>query len=520
MSGAVSESSTMTDNTPTSPVADPITEVTEKATKVNVTKKPNKRTPRITSSSKSKKRTCPDPEVNAPNSKRSKEPSPTALPAKVPSPTSESLRPSHESVARVDKNSWQGFCEIESEPAYFSTILREMGVQDITVREVFTMDPFYLQESLPQPIYGLILVFQYREFGKADQPAECPSDVWFANQLPAQNSCATLAMINILMNSAEVGIGEHLDQFKDFTRSLTPFQRGETLASFDFVKKIHNSFAKEMDILECDKHISHKVNKSRLLAKKNTETTKKKGKRGTKSRRFSEDSTATDASAETHEDNAHHFIAFVPVGNEVWKLDGLDAQPTSMGTFNSVHGETWLSAVSDIIAALMAAGDDDYGVIALSQSPLLPLRQEACVATNTISHIDARLAALDTNRGSFLLPTGNNEQPLPSDLGLATHLALHPVPPSLQTQLSTKLLPDLLTRRATLVAELNGLAASILTEIQTVAEEERKANMRRFDAGPVIKKWLEMLAENGYLEEHLERFMPERGGKKGKVKVK
>ncbi|EFQ96071.1 hypothetical protein PTT_03337 [Pyrenophora teres f. teres 0-1] len=50
-----------------------------------------------------------------------------------------------------------------------------------------------------------------------------------------------------------------------------------------------------------------------------------------------------------------------------------------------------------------------------------------------------------------------------------------------------------------------------MVEMQNEAEEDAQATLRRYDSGPVIKKWLEMLAENGFLEENLERFMPGKG---------
>lgn len=35
----------------------------------------------------------------------------------------------------------------------------------------------------------------------------------------------------------------------------------------------------------------------------------------------------------TDDDAAFHFIAFVPIEDEVWKLDGLDRQPEKIGAF-------------------------------------------------------------------------------------------------------------------------------------------------------------------------------------------
>jgi ubiquitin carboxyl-terminal hydrolase L5 len=411
-------------------------------------------------------------------------------------------------ATKHDKETWQGFCEIESEPAYFSVILREMGVQDVTVREVFSMSPDYLAE-LPQPIYGLILLFRYREFGNEDQAEECPNDVWFANQLPAQNSCGTLAMLNILMNSPDVIVGEHLQQFKDFTSSMTPYQRGEALASFDFVKKIHNSFAKKMDLLENDKHLSYKVRRAQRQKELASQPkSKSKSTSKSRSRRQSADSVATDDSAESFEENGHHFIAFVPVGKEVYKLDGMDRQPTSVGTFTPEAGETWLDGASDAIASLMAAGDDDYGVVALIQSPLAPARRLACLTINTLARVESRLDSLDASWRASVTDTDGQEEPTsPRVLGIEALLPDHPIPVSLADTIDNEDLLDLLTRRAGLDAVLSEVATAMMEDMALIAAEDEKARQRRFDGGPVVKKWLEMLAANQYLEANLKRFM-------------
>lgn len=454
--------------------------------------------------SPSKKRALEEPSAGEePTTKKFKEDSPSPHNGPIMPPTADSL---------INKETWQGFCEIESEPAYFSAILRDIGVRETTVREVFALTPDLLA-MLPQPIYGLILLFRYREFGNEDQATDCPSDVWFANQLPGQNSCGTLAMINILMNSAEVEVGEHLAQFKEFTNDMSPFQRGEAFASFDLVKKIHNSFAKRMDLLENDKYLSHKAKRAQRLkdpsytdtTTTSTKPTKAAGA-GTKSRprRPSADSVASDTSSSSFEQNAHHFIAFVPVGSAVWKLDGMDAQPTCVGTFNPEAGELWLDAASDTINALMAAGDDDYGVVALSQSPLKGLRRKAAETLNLVAHVEGRLEKLDSTWRNLV---DDSALPSPRMLGIKSLLPLHPVPEAIKAVIEKEGLEELLNRRAMVVQELSDIAACLVEEMSTEAAEEEKARQRRFDSGPAIKVWLEMLAENGWLEGNLKRFM-------------
>lgn len=485
-----------------------------------------------TTPSNPRKRRLPDTAPSSPNTKMAKQTSVQTSPKEGTPSATRSPTP-----LLIDKNNWQGFCEIESDPAYFSVILREMGVENVTVREVLTMDPNYLQASLPQPIHGLILLFNYREFGNADQSPECPSNVWFANQLPAQNSCATLAMINILMNSADVQIGEHLSQFKDFTRDLTPYQRGEVLSSFNYIKRIHNSFAKKMDILESDKLLSSKVYRAqRLKAQDQDAAIKPNTKRNSKTittksrhRRASADSVATqDSASAPEEDTGHHFIAFVPIGTSVYKLDGLDKQPSKIGSFDPQNGEPWLSALSDTLTALMAAGDNDYGAVALTQSPLLALRAKASRAYNTMTLIEQTLvqypssssSSSNTNNHDSDNETPNMpppyEKPCLHTLGITHDLALHPLHDHDSAAIKSAAPADNLQRFAALASELSTLTASIVAETLAQADEEVKAAQRRFDAGPLIKRWLEMLAGNGHLERHLQRFMPVDAKRAGK----
>lgn len=443
----------------------------------------------------SKKRALPDSPIEGTGSKKVKK--------ELPITAEDKNDMSAPSDVKIDKENWQGFCEIESEPAYFSVILREIGVKDVAVREVFGMDSDLL-DMVPQPIYGLIFLFRYREFGNEDQAIDCPPDVWFCNQLPSQNSCGTLAMINILMNNAEVDIGEYLTQFKDFTQDMNSVQRGEAFASFDFVKKIHNSFAKQMDILENDKHLATKAKRAERL--KDQPKKPKNKTTASRSRRPSADSAASNDSTSSFEENGHHFIAFVPVGTEVWKLDGMDAQPTSVGAFDPDAGETWLSAASETINLLMAAGDDDYGVVAVSQSPLSPLRREAALTINTIEAVQSRLKDLSQTWQLFVVD--DSPPPSPTALRISEQLlSLNPVPEATAEQIATENLEDSLFRRSVLVEELGRVAANIVAEMGVEVSEEEKARMRRFDSGPVLKVWLEMLASNGYLEENLGRFM-------------
>ena len=111
-----------------------------------------------------------------------------------------------------------------------------------------------------KPIYGLIFLFRWREDDPDKQEAICPERLWFANQVwppgrldgflayslaqTTNNACASVALLNIVNNIEGVDLGENLQQFKDFTMPFTPALRGDAINNFEFVKRIHNSFAR------------------------------------------------------------------------------------------------------------------------------------------------------------------------------------------------------------------------------------------------------------------------------------
>lgn len=61
-------------------------------------------------------------------------------------------------------------------------MLREMGVKDVKVQEVFAVDEDYVA-TLPQPVYGLIFLYQYFSENYEDDAVVDSRDVWFANQV-------------------------------------------------------------------------------------------------------------------------------------------------------------------------------------------------------------------------------------------------------------------------------------------------------------------------------------------------
>ncbi|KAG6277492.1 hypothetical protein E4U48_001036 [Claviceps purpurea] len=105
-----------------------------------------------------------------------------AAPDGPESEASDLLRKACGSLTAQDIEEWQGWGEVESEPAFFNAILRDLGVKRVQVQELFTMDQTSL-DAVSKPVFGLVFLFQY---GPADeeeeQLLESNTQLWFANQ--------------------------------------------------------------------------------------------------------------------------------------------------------------------------------------------------------------------------------------------------------------------------------------------------------------------------------------------------
>jgi ubiquitin carboxyl-terminal hydrolase L5 len=140
-------------------------------------------------------------------------------------------------------------------------MLKDMGVRGVKVNEVYSMDDNDMA-MLPQPVHALIFLFRYQGTDKTKLETECPKQVWYAEQVP-DFACATFALLNIINNIPGLEMGQQLRAFKQRTQDMTPRLRGDAIDEFTFVKRIHNSFARDEDLLNADAHLKEKLTRTR-----------------------------------------------------------------------------------------------------------------------------------------------------------------------------------------------------------------------------------------------------------------
>ncbi|OAA56960.1 ubiquitin carboxyl-terminal hydrolase [Niveomyces insectorum RCEF 264] len=262
-------------------------------------------------------------------------------------------------VSQEELEAWQGWTDIESEPAFFNAILKELGVQDAKIHEIFTVDDESMAH-LPNPV-GLIFLYKFVEEDENEVREACPDHLWFANQTTS-NACGTIAMLNIAMNCDGIRLGDHLARFKAATQHLHPALRGHLLSTNTAIRSAHNSFARRLDMLMSDVALKWEWTEA-AKAKKTTTTAKRKARQGGGRRKRRAGVADADA--------AFHFIAYVPIGQDVWELNGMQEKPLKIGSFDT--GD-WTAMARDRIDGRMQAYApyDDmpfFSLLALCHTP-------------------------------------------------------------------------------------------------------------------------------------------------------
>lgn len=223
------------------------------------------------------------------------------------------------------------WCTIESDPGVFTELIAEIGVKGVQVEEIYGLDVSTFEKM--SPVHGLIFLFKWV---KDDTPAavvDGGNEIFFAKQV-INNACATQAIISVLMNRPEIQLGDELTQFKSFAQELPADMRGLAIGNSSLIRTTHNSFARpEPFVFE------------------------------------SKDKDAED-------EDAFHFIGYVPVNGKLYELDGLKEGPVLLGECDM---EKWYETAKPAIEARIArysAKEIRFNLLALVQNRQEVLEKE------------------------------------------------------------------------------------------------------------------------------------------------
>uniref|UniRef100_A0A4W5KKY2 ubiquitinyl hydrolase 1 n=1 Tax=Hucho hucho TaxID=62062 RepID=A0A4W5KKY2_9TELE len=251
----------------------------------------------------------------------------------------------------------KGWLELESDPGLFTLLVEDfgdiplcilhvcfynLGVKGVQVEEIYD-----LQSKCPSPVYGFIFLFKWIEERRSRRKVstlvdetsviddDIVNDMFFAHQL-IPNSCATHALLSVLLNCSGVELGTTLSRMKTFTKGFGPESKGYAIGNAPELAKAHNSHARPEP-----RHLPEKQN-------------------GISAVRTME---------------AFHFVSYVPIKDRLFELDGLKAYPIDHGPWG--EEEEWTDKARRVIMERigLATAGEPYHDIRFNLMAVVPDRR-------------------------------------------------------------------------------------------------------------------------------------------------
>uniref|UniRef100_A0A3P8UR93 Ubiquitin carboxyl-terminal hydrolase n=1 Tax=Cynoglossus semilaevis TaxID=244447 RepID=A0A3P8UR93_CYNSE len=202
------------------------------------------------------------------------------------------------------------WCLMESDPGVFTELIKGFGCKGAQVEEIWSMEPENFENL--KPVHGLIFLFKW-------QPGEEPAgsivqdsrldQIFFAKQV-INNACATQAIVSVLLNCShsDMLLGDTLTEFREFSQSFDAFaSKHLMMTNKNKTKELHTGFFCFF---------------------------------------FRQQMFEFDAKSSAKDEDAFHFVSYVPVNGRLYELDGLREGPIDLGTCNQ---DDWISAVRPVI---------------------------------------------------------------------------------------------------------------------------------------------------------------------------
>ncbi|KAE9970433.1 hypothetical protein EG328_006299 [Venturia inaequalis] len=222
----------------------------------------------------------------------------------------------------------------------------------------------------------------------------------------------------------------------------------------------------------------------------------------------------------------HHYVAYLPIQGELWKLDGMDDQPINLGPCDHA---TWIDTVVPLIQASMidlSQESIDFSLLAVVQDPLYNDMMDLAANIKTMQQVSEKLAAVDPNwpmhedirdcLGDESLESFSEDYNVTEEM-----INEAAIPSTNQAELQrSDSVGSLLKLKKSLISQQKMLRSSIRSGKAEADQRQAQVNLRRRDFGPLIQWQLMDLIDEGVLDELLDLHDPKKqkgaGGSAGK----
>ena len=181
---------------------------------------------------------------------------------------------------------------------------------------------------------------------------EMVNSIFFAQQI-IPNSCATHALVSILLNCPSLKLGLTLSELKSHTAGMSPDNKGLAIGNCPQLAMAHNS---------------HAAPRARRRIERPTSSLATAGR--------------VSSSQETF-----HFVSYVPINGRLFELDGLRKFPLDHGPVGDDWTEKLRSVITDRLG--IATGGEPYHDIRFALMALVP---------DTTTGLQRKLEMLKTNK--------------------------------------------------------------------------------------------------------------------------
>ena len=259
-----------------------------------------------------------------------------------------------------------GWLELDSDPGLFTLLLEDMGVLGTQVEEIYDLQRQPLVDSGASCL-GAIFLFRWIEDRRSRRKMVDEEDLYvrdeaevnsmfFAQQI-IPNSCATHALISILLNCPQLELGSTLTNLRCHVAGMSPENKGLAIGNCPELAMAHNS------------HAVPRARRRQDRAKEHVP-----GTRYTTSEAF-------------------HFVSYVPINGRLFELDGLKKFPVDHGP---ILGNDWTEKLREVITSRLgiATGGEPYHDIRFALMAVVPDPRLA---------LARRLEMLRTNREIVVL---------------------------------------------------------------------------------------------------------------------
>ncbi|XP_065067367.1 ubiquitin carboxyl-terminal hydrolase BAP1-like [Rhopilema esculentum] len=225
--------------------------------------------------------------------------------------------------------SYREWRELESDPGLFTLLVQDFGVKGVEVEEIYD-----LSKPIEGHVYGLIFLFKWTEERRSRRKNptresfiendEIVNNMFFAQQI-IPNSCASHALLSVLLNSKDADLGGALERLQVNCRGFDPETKGFAIGNIMEIATAHNKHARSELKLQIDKS-KNLASASRAM-------------------------------------EAFHFVSFIAYEDRLIELDGLKPYPIDHGPWDK--DETWSDKARKVIQEkiwLAIAGDTSHDI--------------------------------------------------------------------------------------------------------------------------------------------------------------